>query len=511
MWNPEGDNRYRVLRRLASGGMSDVVLAHDTVLDRYVALKRVRTANDAAALKRLRREATLGAAIDHPNLVRIFDVWENHAGDMVIVMEYVAGDTLQHVIRSRGRTGPSKALPILAGVAAALDTVHARGIVHRDVKPANILLGIDGTTKLADLGVAAVDDHTKITTSGQVIGTFSYMPLEQLEGKPPRPASDIYALAAVAFEALSGKKARPEPNPVALAHAIATRPPPDLRDQWPEAPAEAAQILKRAMSSDPAQRPGTAGQLVERLRQVLEPVAKREKLLREAPPSVAEPASHAENDPRREAAGVAGPAEAAAAASAVGAASAGPVSHVGIPAPAAAAVPPREPQHRNAVTARSGREKPRAAQPDERPAWRRHAPLVALVSLVALALAGIGVGTFAFGGTTSRSSSTAAGAGRALARAPNGSQSHHPRAKESSGVATGSFTAPKPAAPRAGGTPSLSAPAANARVAPLSSISPAASRRSMRPRLATTTRPRGSSRTRACATSSMALRVSKLR
>jgi Protein kinase domain len=267
--------------------MADVVLAEDMVLGRYVALKRVRTANDVALLKRVRREATLGASIDHPNLVRIYDVHEKH-GDAVIVMEYVAGDTLHYLIRTRGAVRVPKALSILAGVASALDAVHAHGAVHRDVKPANILLGVDGSVKLADLGIAAVDDHTDITTAGQAIGTFSYMAPEQLQGGAPQPSMDVYALAALAFETLCGQKARAEPNPVALAYAISNRPPPDLREYLPRVPDAAASVLKSGMASDPSLRPRTAGELVGRLREALVP-----ETTEELPPyeKAAEPAA----------------------------------------------------------------------------------------------------------------------------------------------------------------------------------------------------------------------------
>jgi eukaryotic-like serine/threonine-protein kinase len=257
--------RYRVLQPLGRGGMAQVMLAEDTVLGRRVALKRLRVTSDPAGIKRLRREALIGASLNHPNLIPVYDVWEEHDGDLCIVMEYIAGSTLRDLIRDSGSVPASKALPILTGVAAALDAVHQRGIVHRDVKPANILLGVDGQIKLADLGVAAVDDYTKITTADKVVGSFSYMAPEQLEGGQPRPAIDIYALAAVAFETLCGKKARPEPNPVALAHAIATRPPPDLRDCLPDAPAVAAAVLKRGMAADPSERPRSAGELIARL------------------------------------------------------------------------------------------------------------------------------------------------------------------------------------------------------------------------------------------------------
>ncbi len=256
--------RYRPQGKIASGGMATVSLAEDTVLGRLVALKRLRGTASQSGVSRLRREALVGASVSHPNLVSVYDVVADDE-DVVIVMEYVDGRTLKDALAQDGRLAPHEALPILRGVASALDTIHARGIVHRDVKPPNILLGRGGEVKLADLGIAAAPDHTSITTEGSVLGSFSYMAPEQLEGAPATPAMDVYALAAVAFEALSGQRARREDNPLALAHAIATQPPPDLSVLWPQAPAAVTELLKRGMSRAPDQRPGSAGELVEGL------------------------------------------------------------------------------------------------------------------------------------------------------------------------------------------------------------------------------------------------------
>ncbi len=272
MAETEREPRYREIRRLGTGGMATVTLAEDTVLGRRVALKRVYASGDPRERLRLRREALVGASLNHPNLVFVYDVGTQSGGDLVIVMEYVDGESLSEVIdRHGGAPNPREALRVLSGVAAGLDAIHAQGIVHRDVKPANVLLGPDGAVKLADLGVADLADRTRTTSAEAVVGTFSYMAVEQLEGAPPRPAMDVYALAAVAYELLSGKKARPEPNPVALAHAISTRPAPDLRTAWPGAPAAAASVLKRGMSRDPSERPSSAGELVRRLQRALEP------------------------------------------------------------------------------------------------------------------------------------------------------------------------------------------------------------------------------------------------
>jgi eukaryotic-like serine/threonine-protein kinase len=263
--------RYREIERLGAGGMATVTLAEDTLLGREVALKRVYGTGDPQGSLRLKREALVGASLNHPNLVSVYDAETEDDGAVVIVMEYVEGETLSDVLKARAPMRPDEALRVLEGVAAALDAIHARGIVHRDVKPANILLGREGAVKLADLGVADVADRTRITSSGAVVGSFSYMAPEQLDGASPAPGMDVYALAAVAFEMFAGQKARPETNPLALAHAISTQAPPDLREFWPQAPGAAAAVLQRGMSADPRDRPSTPGELVGRLREALQP------------------------------------------------------------------------------------------------------------------------------------------------------------------------------------------------------------------------------------------------
>jgi Protein kinase domain len=251
--------------------MATVVLAEDMLLGRQVALKRVTAAANATDISRLRREALVGASVSHQNLVSIYDVVTAEDGNVVIVMEYVPGETLADALSREGRLAPAQALRILDGVAAGLDAIHEGDIVHRDVKPPNVLLGTGGTVKLADLGIATAADRTRITSAGAVVGSWRYMAPEQLEDKPSTRAIDVYALAAVAFEMLSGCKARREQNPMALAHAITTQPPPDLREVWPGAPADVPELLSRAMARDPSERPRSAGELTKRLRAALEP------------------------------------------------------------------------------------------------------------------------------------------------------------------------------------------------------------------------------------------------
>jgi serine/threonine-protein kinase len=269
--DPAKLDRYKHVRVLGTGGMGTVSLAEDTVLGRQVALKRVTSAAGASGLLRLRREALVGASISHPNLVSIYDVDETEDGELVIVMEYVEGETLRDAIAREDGLGTDEALRVLSGAAAGLDAIHAQGIVHRDVKPANVLLGHNRDVKVADLGIASVTDRTQITTSGAIVGSLGYMAPEQMHEAPATPAIDIYALAAVAYETLSGTKARRESNPVALAYAMENKPPPDLREVWPAAPPAAADLLERAMDRDPGRRPSSAGELVTQLDRALRP------------------------------------------------------------------------------------------------------------------------------------------------------------------------------------------------------------------------------------------------
>jgi serine/threonine-protein kinase len=253
--------------------MARVDLAEDTLLRRQVALKRIAGPADPHGLSRLRREALAGASLSHPNLVSVYDAVTSEEGHLVIVMEYIAGGTLRDELNRRRRLPADEALRVLEGVAAGLDAIHGRGIVHRDVKPSNILLGEAGTVKIADLGIAAVPDRTRITVSGSVLGSLSYMAPEQLDSARSTPAIDVYAPAAVAYEALSGEKARQETNALTLAHAMATQPPPNLRSAWAGAPPAASEVLVQGMARDPAARPRSAGELVGRLRAALAPGA----------------------------------------------------------------------------------------------------------------------------------------------------------------------------------------------------------------------------------------------
>ena len=261
--------RYRTLRVIGTGGMARVFLAEDERLGRQVAVKRLHAHSPEDSARRFQREARLGASLNHPNLVSVYDV-ETDGESVLIVMEYVEGSTLGGELRT-GALDPDRAVSVLADVAAALDAVHDKGIVHRDVKPANVLIRTDGVAKLADLGIATLAEGTSITASGTVLGTASYMAPEQVRGETAGPGADVYALAVVAFEAFSGERAQTGDTPVQVAHSIEDGPR-DIRESWPEAPAALAQALLRGMAPRPEDRHLRAGDLASEIRAALDDV-----------------------------------------------------------------------------------------------------------------------------------------------------------------------------------------------------------------------------------------------
>ena len=254
-------DRYRVTGRAGAGGMATVLLADDEILHRRVAIKRLHADGRGSDVRRLRREARIGASLVHPNLVVVFDTITAEDGDF-IVMEYVDGRPLSKLIAS-GELDREGVLAILEPLADALDYAHAHGVVHRDVKPANVLITSQGLVKLVDLGAATSSDITRVTAEHEVVGTLDFIAPERLSGEAVgEAASDIYSLAVLAFEALSGGRRPwpPEDPAVHLSRTLAG--PPDLGARWPEAPPRLVQALQQAMDPDPGRRQGSAGALV---------------------------------------------------------------------------------------------------------------------------------------------------------------------------------------------------------------------------------------------------------
>jgi serine/threonine-protein kinase len=201
--------RYELVRPVGHGAMATVDLAHDVELDRPVALKRLaeNLARDDELRRRFVREARLAARLAHPNVVRVFDVGED-GGRPFIAMEYVDGETLAEVIARRGPLPPAEAAGLGMQICAGLAAAHAAGLVHRDVKPQNLLLGSDGVLKLGDFGIAVGYEGTRLTVAGTVLGTAGYLAPEQARGEQVTAAADIYAAGAVLYELLTGEPSR---------------------------------------------------------------------------------------------------------------------------------------------------------------------------------------------------------------------------------------------------------------------------------------------------------------
>jgi len=203
------NGRYELHRRLGRGGMAEVFLARDLQLDRPVAVKVLFTqfANDPSFVARFRREAQAAANLNHPNIVSVFD-WGQEHGTYFIVMEYVDGQTLAEILRTGGPLDPERAAGIAGDVAAALGHAHAAGVLHRDIKPGNILISPSGRVKVADWGIGRAMDaaaEENLTQTGAVMGTATYFSPEQAQGLSLDPRSDLYSLGVVLYESLTGQ------------------------------------------------------------------------------------------------------------------------------------------------------------------------------------------------------------------------------------------------------------------------------------------------------------------
>jgi hypothetical protein len=255
---------------VAHGGMGEVYRATDSVLARTVAVKLLsdRYARQDDARARFRREALAAARLSSaPNVVTVFDVAE-HDGRPLIVMEYLEGGSVHDRLRD-GRVPREQALQWLEQAADALDRAHANGVVHRDVKPANLLLDGDDNVHVSDFGIASTTGDDTLTAPGTVLGTAGYLAPEQAQGEPASASSDRYALGVVAFELLTGRRpfAGDTPTTEAFAHIHADVPSAVAID--PELPARVDEVFRRVLAKDPAQRPASAAELVAQLREAL--------------------------------------------------------------------------------------------------------------------------------------------------------------------------------------------------------------------------------------------------
>jgi eukaryotic-like serine/threonine-protein kinase len=254
-------SRYAVERTLGKGGMATVELAEDTELRRKVAVKRLAASLDADDVlqKRFFREARVAARLSHPNLVAVYDVGDED-GLPYIVMEYVEGETLADLIARTAPMQPERAVELLLQVCAGLEHAHAAGLVHRDIKPQNLLVRSDGVVKIADFGIARMLEGTQLTEAGTVLGTAAYLAPEQAAGEPVTAAADIYSLGAVAYELLGGRT--PYEFETLADLALEQRRAPRPLDGVPP---ELERAVLRALAFEPAERPRSASEFARKL------------------------------------------------------------------------------------------------------------------------------------------------------------------------------------------------------------------------------------------------------
>ncbi len=267
---PIVNDRYRVERSVGRGGMAEVFLAHDILLDRPVALKVLfpEYANDPNFVERFRREAQSAAGLTHPNIVAVYD-WGKVNNTYFIAMEFVQGRTLASILKEKLRLTARQACDVAVDVASALGFAHENGVVHRDIKPGNILIGSTGQIKVADFGIAralgsAIEDG--LTQTGSVMGTATYLSPEQAQGSQPDPRSDIYSLGVVMYEMVAGRAPFIGDNAVGIAYQQVHGVPPAINEFATDVPREIEAVIAKCMAKSADRRYTNAGALRDDLR-----------------------------------------------------------------------------------------------------------------------------------------------------------------------------------------------------------------------------------------------------
>ena len=260
-------DRYRLQLRIAIGGMGEVWQAEDELILRQVAIKILKEeyVSDPLFIERFRSEAKSAALVEHEGIANVYDYGED-ANAAYLVMELVPGESLSRIIEREKKLPDTRVLDIMAQTSRALGAAHARGLVHRDIKPGNLLITPDGKVKITDFGIARVGDQVPLTKTGQVMGTVQYLAPEQATGKPSTPATDLYSLGVVAYEALSGKRPFTGENQMAIAMAHINEMPPAL----PESIDPRVQnLVLSCLAKKPNQRPESANSLAIRAEALL--------------------------------------------------------------------------------------------------------------------------------------------------------------------------------------------------------------------------------------------------
>ncbi len=260
-------DRYRLKLRIAIGGMGEVWQAEDELILRQVAIKILKEEylGDPLFLERFRSEAKSAALVEHEGIANVYDYGED-TGSAYLVMELVPGESMSRLIEREKRLSEEKVLDIIAQTARALSAAHSRGLIHRDIKPGNLLITPEGKVKITDFGIARVGDQVPLTKTGQVMGTVQYLAPEQATGKPSTPATDLYSLGVVAYEALAGKRPFSGENQMAIAMAHINEMPPALPE---DIDPRVQNLVLSCLAKKPNQRPESASSLAIRAEALL--------------------------------------------------------------------------------------------------------------------------------------------------------------------------------------------------------------------------------------------------
>lgn len=260
-------DRYQIIKSIGEGGMANVYLAYDTILDRNVAIKLLRgdLASDEKFVHRFQREALSASSLNHPNIVEVYDVGED-SGNYYIVMEYIEGKHLKDLIKKRGKLTTSEVIDIMMQITDGMSIAHDSYIIHRDIKPQNIMILENGLVKITDFGIAMAMNATQLTQTNSVMGSVHYLPPEQANGKGASLQSDIYSMGIVMYELLTGKLPFRGDNAVEIALKHLREPMPSIKEELPNLPNSIANIILKATAKNPKNRYADAKEMYEDLK-----------------------------------------------------------------------------------------------------------------------------------------------------------------------------------------------------------------------------------------------------
>ncbi len=264
-------DRYQIIKSIGEGGMANVYLAYDTILDRNVAVKVLRgdLSNDEKFVRRFQREALAASSLSHPNIVEVYDVGEDN-GEYYIVMEYIEGKHLKTLLKKRGKLTLSEAVDIMLQITDGMSVAHDSYIIHRDIKPQNIMILENGLVKITDFGIAMAMNATQLTQTNSVMGSVHYLPPEQASGQGSTLQSDIYSMGIVFYELITGELPFKGDNAVEIALKHLKEPLPDIRDKIPNVPNSIVNIIKHSTAKNPKNRYDDARQMHEDLKTCLD-------------------------------------------------------------------------------------------------------------------------------------------------------------------------------------------------------------------------------------------------